>query len=181
MVNVIKLCFCAMCATLTAILAQIRMKIFLVPYTMQNFGVVFSGLLLGAKYGFLSQLVYLILVAFGLPLASGFRGGLGILLGPTSGYLLGFPVAAAFSGIVRKIWEKTSKNILLLWIFVNLASLPIYIFGCITLYIYGAKMHLLLLAILPFLPQDFFMDHFFAVILYKHVKEILKQKGVLLD
>ena len=65
-----------------------------VPFTMQTFAVFCALLLLGGKRGFLSVLLYILLAAFGLPVLSGFRGGIGALLGPTGGYVLGFLLAA---------------------------------------------------------------------------------------
>ena len=63
---------------------------FAVPFTMQTFGVFCALLLLGGRDGTLAIAVYLLLGAVGLPVFSGFRGGVGHLLGPTGGYLVGF-------------------------------------------------------------------------------------------
>lgn len=65
-----------------------------VPITLQTFGVMLVGSLLGARKGALSMLVLLALVAAGLPLLAGGRGGLGVFAGPSVGYLLAWPVAA---------------------------------------------------------------------------------------
>lgn len=53
-----------------------------------------AGSILGAKRGALAVLVYLALAAAGLPVLPGGRGGLGAMLGPSGGFLLGFPFAA---------------------------------------------------------------------------------------
>ena len=60
--------------------------------TMQTFGVFLTLYLLGGRRGTATICVYLLLGAAGLPVFSGFRGGLGMLLGATGGYLLGFAV-----------------------------------------------------------------------------------------
>ena len=65
-----------------------------VPFTMQTFAVFCALLLLGGKRGFFAVGLYILLGAFGLPVFSGFRGGLGVLLGPTGGYILGFLLTA---------------------------------------------------------------------------------------
>lgn len=65
-----------------------------VPFTMQTFAVFLVCALLGGKLGSLAVGLYLLLGSFGLPVFSGFRGGLGVLLGATGGYLIGFLVAA---------------------------------------------------------------------------------------
>jgi biotin transport system substrate-specific component len=67
---------------------------FAVPFTMQTFAVYCALLLLGGRRGLLAVLLYILLGAFGLPVFSGFRGGIGALLGPTGGYILGFLLCA---------------------------------------------------------------------------------------
>ena len=61
-----------------------------VPVTLQTLAVTLAGVLLGARRGLLAVLTYLAMVVVGLPVASGFRGGLGVLAGPTGGFLVGF-------------------------------------------------------------------------------------------
>jgi biotin transport system substrate-specific component len=61
-----------------------------VPITFQTLGVMLAGAILGARKGFLAVLLLLALVAAGLPLLSGGRGGLGVFVGPSVGYLLGW-------------------------------------------------------------------------------------------
>lgn len=69
-----------------------------VPITAQSLGIMLCGTVLGAKRGALAVLLFLALVAAGLPLLSGGRGGLGVFAGPSVGYLIGFPVAAFVTG-----------------------------------------------------------------------------------
>ena len=61
-----------------------------VPLSLATFAVYLSGALLGVKKGTTSVLVYLLLGAVGLPVFSGFSGGIGKLLGPTGGYIMGY-------------------------------------------------------------------------------------------
>ncbi|PID61918.1 MAG: biotin transporter BioY [Gammaproteobacteria bacterium] len=65
-----------------------------VPITAQTLGVMLAGGILGAKRGALSLVLFLVLVAVGLPLLAGGRGGLGVFAGPTAGFLFGWVVAA---------------------------------------------------------------------------------------
>ncbi len=65
-----------------------------VPITAQSLGVMLAGAILGPRRGALVLVVLLALVALGLPLLAGGRGGLGVFAGPSIGYLVGFPVAA---------------------------------------------------------------------------------------
>jgi len=69
-----------------------------VPVTLQTLGVMLAGSILGRKRGALSVLVLLVLVAAGLPLLSGGRGGLAVFFGPGAGYLIGWVFGAAVIG-----------------------------------------------------------------------------------
>ena len=82
-------------AGLTAIGAWISIPIPPVPFTFQVFFVLLAGALLGSISGGLSQIVYVLLGAVGLPIFAGGAAGPGVLIGPTGGYIFGF-VAAAF-------------------------------------------------------------------------------------
>lgn len=69
-----------------------------VPITFQTLGVMLAGAILGARKGFLSVLLLLALVAAGLPLLSGGRGGLSVFVGPSVGYLIGWLLGALVIG-----------------------------------------------------------------------------------
>jgi len=69
-----------------------------VPITLQTLGVMLAGSILGWKRGALSVVVLLVLVAAGLPLLSGGRGGLAVFAGPSAGYLFGWVLGAAVIG-----------------------------------------------------------------------------------
>lgn len=71
-----------------------------VPFTLQTFAVVFVSAVLGAKRGAAATLVYLLLGAVGLPVFSGFQGGVGALLGATGGYVFGFVFVSLIVGAV---------------------------------------------------------------------------------
>lgn len=71
---------------------------FPVPVTIQSFGIMVTGAVLGARRGAAAVLLFLALVALGLPLLSGGRGGLGVFAGPSTGYLIGFPIGAFLTG-----------------------------------------------------------------------------------
>ncbi len=68
-----------------------------VPFTLQPLFVLLAGALLGSRLGALSQTLYLVAGAVGLPIFVA-GGGIGYLLGPTGGYLLAYPLAAWFAG-----------------------------------------------------------------------------------
>jgi len=71
-----------------------------VPITAQTLGVMLAGAVLGPVLGALSVTVLLALVAVGLPLLAGGRGGIAVFLGPTAGYALGWILGAAVIGIL---------------------------------------------------------------------------------
>lgn len=125
-------------ASIMCVAAQARFYLGPVPYTMQNLGVVLAGLLLPPLYALSSQLLYLLLIALGLPVAAGFRGGLNVLFGYTAGYLWGFPIASLLVSVVSRIYLKTvgrklssmcSRDIVVLWLLSSLATIPVYVLG----------------------------------------------------
>lgn len=73
-----------------------------VPITAQTLGVMLCGTVLGARLGGLSALLFVGLVAIGLPLLAGGRGGLGLFFGPSAGFLIGWPLAAFATGLVME-------------------------------------------------------------------------------
>ncbi len=75
-----------------------------VPVTMQTLIVSLAGALLGARLGAASQATYLLAGALGAPVFSGGAAGFGWLMGPTGGYLLAFPLAAAVTGLLTSGW-----------------------------------------------------------------------------
>ena len=89
----------ALMAAFTAVAAQIAIPLEPVPFTLQVLAVVLTGLLLGPRYGAVAMAIYLLVGAVGIPVFAGFRGGLGVLVGDTGGYLLAYPLAAALAGV----------------------------------------------------------------------------------
>lgn len=71
-----------------------------VPITLGTLGAGLAGLLLGPWRGAAAVGLWLALGLLGLPVFSGFRGGLGVLAGPSAGYIIAFPVAALLTGLV---------------------------------------------------------------------------------
>lgn len=87
-------------ATLTGIMAQIKIYLPLtpVPVTLQSFMVLLSGVILGKNWGAISQIFYVVLGAMGMPWFAGAHFGMAYLMGPTAGYLFGFIVTAYVMG-----------------------------------------------------------------------------------
>ena len=89
----------ALLAALAAVCAQLILPTpWGVPMSLGTLAVFLAAGLLGAKGAVVSMLIYLALGAVGVPVFAGFRGGLGVLAGPTGGYLIGYLALAALGG-----------------------------------------------------------------------------------
>jgi biotin transport system substrate-specific component len=100
----------ALMAAVTAVAAQISVPLFAVPFTLQVLAVILSGLLLGPRYGALSQAIYVLVGAVGVPVFAQFSGGLAVILGPTGGYLVSYPVAAAVAGLAARAARDAARR-----------------------------------------------------------------------
>ena len=98
--------FVALCARVTV---PLPLPFTPVPLTLQNFGVLAVGLLLGSRRGFAALALYLVEGAFGLPVFSPsiLGGGIAQLLGPTGGFLMAYPLVAFVAGW---IYEHTARR-----------------------------------------------------------------------
>ena len=79
-----------------------------VPFTLQTFGVFIAAGVLGGKRGTLSVLVFILLGAVGIPVFANFSGGIGVLVGPTGGYIIGFLFSALVMWAMEKLPGKKS-------------------------------------------------------------------------
>ncbi|EMG27814.1 BioY family protein [Listeria fleischmannii subsp. fleischmannii LU2006-1] len=89
----------ALFAVIIAILAQIAIPIGPIPFTGQTFAVGLAATILGARNATISVSVYILLGAFGIPVFQGMTAGLGIILGVTGGFIIGFIGNAFFNGL----------------------------------------------------------------------------------
>ncbi|CUH68217.1 Biotin ECF transporter S component BioY [Thalassovita gelatinovora] len=119
--------FAAMIAVL-GLLPKISLG-FGVPITAQSLGIMLCGTVLGARRGALAVLLFLLIVALGLPLLSGGRGGLGVFMGPTAGFLVGWVAAAFVTGLIVQYWRGMPVAVV--------ASVASVIGGIIVLYGFG--------------------------------------------
>ena len=94
--------FAALLAALMAAGAYIAIPIGPIPIVMQNMFVFLAALLLGARWGLASVAVYLLAGACGLPVFAGGMGGIGRIVGPTGGYLVGYLPAVFLAGYIAE-------------------------------------------------------------------------------
>jgi biotin transport system substrate-specific component len=147
-------------AALTAIGAYMVIPVGPAPITLQLLFTVMAGVFLGARYGALSQIIYILMGLAGLPVFAGGAGGFSYIFAPSFGYVIGF-VAAAF--LVGKLLENDKRpGFLKIFISCLLGTTIIYAIGYPYLYlvltrISGASVTfqgLLKPAVLVFLPGD---------------------------
>lgn len=147
-----EICLIAIMTAITAVMAQISIPLpMMVPMTMQTFAVTLAGIILGAKCGSIAMGVYLLLGAVGVPVFSGFKGGLQILIGPTGGFLLSFPIMAYIIGKGIELRRQKGMFTLLLCV------------GTIANYVVGVLMYCVVMessvwtaitaCVLPFVPS----------------------------
>ena len=117
----------AMFAALTALCAWLSLPLGSVTFTLQSVSVTLCLLLLGGKWGTVSILVYLLLGAAGLPVFSGFRGGISMLLGPTGGFLVGFLAMALVYWVATALFGEKCRLLALIF-----GQLLCYFLGTLT-------------------------------------------------
>lgn len=143
----------ALMTAVTCILAPLSIPIGPVPISLTNFAIYLSLYLLDWKKGTVSYILYLLLGLVGLPVFSGFTGGIGKLAGPTGGYIIGFIPMAIIAGIVI---DKYTEKWLLCLLAMIIGTIVCYALGTAWL-AYEAKMDMmaaLWAGVIPFIPGD---------------------------
>ena len=148
-----------------------------IPITLQTLGVCLVSGLFGAKRGTVSVIVYLILGAVGVPLFAQFTGGLGIITGPSGGYLIGFIFTALIVGFAADKWDGKLAAIIISMI---IGVLVCYAFGTAWFaYIYAKKsqpaslLTILGWCVFPFIPFDA-IKIIIAALLTNRLKKYIK-------
>ena len=159
-----KLLMSFMMACVTGIMAQIIIPLpwTPVPITAQTFAVLCSGLILGKKYGCLSQILYIVLGIAFIPWFGGMTGGLETFFGSTCGFFIGFVIASYFIGAITEKYAK-ARNFTRMAVVIGIANFAlIYIPGLLGLALWmsltqGATVgvvDLLVMGIIPFIAGD---------------------------
>ena len=143
----------ALFAALTAVFTQLVIPIQPVPITLGTMAVMMAGAVLGAHYGALSILIYVILGAAGLPVFAMARAGVSVIAGPGGGFILGYIAMAATVGFIVERKGHSMK-----WLIAAMAA------GCLVVYVCGlawfmaltgaGPMSAMTMCMFPFLPGD---------------------------
>lgn len=154
------LVLCAFCAAVTCILAPISVPLAgEVPISLATFAVLLSGILLGGRLGALSQLIYVLLGSVGVPVFAGWTGGIGITLGITGGYIIGYIPMALVAGLLYYRFGRNSSGVrkyITMFVSMFLATAVLYLIGT-AWFIAQTKMTLaasMAACVIPFLPGD---------------------------
>lgn len=159
---------------LIALSSKISVPFYPVPMTMQTFVVLFTGVTLGARYGFIALSFYILEGALGLPVFAGTPAkgvGIAYLLGPTGGYILGYAFTAFLAGIFfskRNIFYN-KKNLPITFIKLAIALIPTYLIGTLWLgIIIGFDKPILEMGFYPFVISECFKILLLAILIHKY-------------
>jgi len=172
--SVLTLCLCALFAALSAVLSQVIIPIGAVPVTFAHISIFTAAGLLGAKYGTISQVVFVLMGALGVPVFSQLRGGISHMLGPTGGYIIGNLGCVLVAGLII---DRFGISIKVLVLAMLAGYVSTYLFG-ISWFMYVTNTGLIaaLTGILPFLPGEV-IKVAVSVLLIKRLYPALQKMG----
>ncbi len=185
--NYFLLCYTVVMKTLNLVYAAIGIALITVcswitipmtvPFTLQTFAVFAVLMILGGERGTIATLVYILMGAIGVPVFSGFKGGIGAVMGTTGGYIIGFIfIGLIYMGMTKFLGKK---------LYVEIAALLLglavcYAFGTAWfMYVYirdngsVALMTVLSWCVFPFILPDL-LKMAIAVIISKRVRPVIK-------
>jgi len=152
--NIRQMTLISLFAALTAVGGFISIPLYPVPLTLQTLFTLLAAMILGSVMGASSQIIYVLLGVIGLPVFAGFKAGVGILFGPTGGFLFGFIISAYIIGKIVEL--KKEKNIFYYFLAGIIGTIILYIIGITQLSLVtgiGIK-KAITVGMLPFLPGD---------------------------
>ena len=119
-ISIRELCLIGMFVAIIAVCAQISIpQPGGVPFTLQAWAISLAGLVLGPKNGTITAIAYVLIGAVGAPVFAAFSGGFGVIMRPTGGFILSFPVVALLAGL----GDRKGK---IVWIYLGLAAGSIF-------------------------------------------------------
>jgi len=161
---------CALFAALSAVLSQVSIPIGPVPINFVHFGVFTAAGLLGAKRGALSQIIFVLIGLAGAPVFSNFLGGIGVLAGPTGGFILSYILCAFIAGIIIDRFGISVKTLTIAfftgWVITYLFGIPWF------MYVTGMNLQSTAAFMLQFLPGDV-IKTILSIIVIRRLKNII--------
>lgn len=144
---------CALMAALMCVLCPVSIPIGPVPISLSVLVILVTVVVLGTWRALVSYTVYLLLGAVGMPVFTGFQGGLAKMAGPTGGYLLGFWLMILIGGIIM---ERSKRNLWLTMLGMAVGVAVDYVFGTawFVLQTGSTLTHALEVCVYPFIPLD---------------------------
>lgn len=174
--SVYPLVMTAVMAAVIAAVAPFALPIGPIPITLGTLVMYLAGYVLGGKRAGVAVLVYVLLGAVGVPVFNGFTGGLGVVAGPTGGYIIGFIPMAFLSGLAV---ERFPQNRLLQFVGMVIATAVLYALGTAWFCVQAGKSlaAALSVCVFPFIPGDL-AKMAVAMVLGPMVRERLVRAGI---
>ncbi len=148
---------CAIFAAFLCIFSVITIPIGIVPITLGTFGIMLASAILGWREGTISVIVFILIGAVGIPVFSGFKGGVSVIAGPTGGYIWSYIIMALITGALTR---KLAKKPVLAMIQIALACIA----GVAVCYFFGTLQFVFVqnttfaaalgMCVIPFIPFD---------------------------
>jgi len=162
--------FAAFIAVSVYAIPPIMVPVIQVPFTLQTLFIILAGYLFTPLDAFLTVFIYVLLGAFGLPVYSGARGGLSVLLGPTGGFLMLFPFVSLGISVFKSKTKNMAYNLSIGFL---IGIFGLYIFANIWLSLSVSISYMSsLLSLLPLLIFDF-IKLFMAYTIYLKIPKDL--------
>ena len=172
----------AIMAAVLCILAPLSIPIGPVPISLTSLVLYFAIFILGTKGTLISFCVYLLIGLIGLPVFSGYAGGIGKLAGPTGGYLIGFIPLIIIMGIIYSKFGKPDRpaNIAYTMIGMILATAVLYFFGTLwfVLQMQCTWLYALTICVFPFIAFDI-IKMALANVVGRTIRKALLKQGLI--
>ncbi len=169
----------AVFTALTVVFAQISIPLPFtpIPLSLCMAGSYLAGVLLPMRYALYSQIIYILLGIIGLPVFSGFSGGIGHIAGPTGGYIAAYPLMVILASFVSSRFSKRTPFAFGLGM--GCALIVCYLFGSVWYSIVGhiSLGQAFLGAVIPFIPMDLVKIVLFSL-LAAALDKALKKAGI---
>lgn len=181
-INVKDMVLCALFTAFCCVCSIITLPIGVVPISLATFGVMATTMILGEKRAMISVVLFVLLGVVGLPVFSGMQGGIGVIAGPTGGYIYSYILMVPIVGIASKCLNKTLSSGMFTMLGCLAAMFVNYLVGTIHyVLVMGAGAsdngfvftQLILSCALMFVPGDV-LKSIFAIIIAPRLKPLCK-------